>query len=513
MSEGGSRRARKVRGARRVARPSVWPGMEGGGYAPLSESACDAIHALTLEILDRIGLSDAPPALARRVARAGASLGDDGRLRFPPAMIARALADLGRPVLLAGRDAAHDLTLRGARVHMGSGGAAPMVVDLASGRHRASTLADLHDAARLADALSNVHFFSRSLVARDMPTARVLDLNTAYACLAGTSKHVCVSASDVAHVADIAALAHAAAGGAAAFAERPCLSLNVNHVAPPLRFAPEACRVLEAAVEAGLPVHANVFAQVGASCPVSPEGAVAQCMAEALAGVALAWAVSPEARVVAGPRPMIVDLRTGAMSGGGGEQAVMSAAATQIARRLGLPNSCIAGASDAKLADAQSGYEKALTVSAAAHAGCNMITQSAGMQAALMAASFESYVIDDDMIGHVLSMLRPVSLGEADAALAEIERVARGDGHFLGESATLARMESDFFYPRIADRRSIDDWAADGAEDQRAVARRRATEILATHTGPGFDPKTDAALRARFEIATPPQTALANRSA
>lgn len=387
---------------------------------------------------------------------------------------------------------------------MGSGGAAPMVVDLASGRYRPSTLADLADAARLVDALDNVHFFSRSLVAGDLADPRLLDLNTAYASLAGTAKHVCVSASDPAHVADIAALCHLVAGGREAFRARPLLSLNINHALPPLRLAPEACAVMEAAVEAGIPVHANVFAQVGASCPVTVTGATAQCLAEALAGLVWAWICAPDAVAVCGPRPMVTDLRTGAMSGGGGEQAILSAAATQMARRLGLPNSAIAGATDAKIADAQGGYEKAITVMAAAHAGTNMITQAAGMQAGLMAAAFEAYVIDDDMLGHVLSTLRPVEPDLAAAAVDEIDRVVRGVGHFLGEPGTLARMQSHFFYPALGDRRPPGDWEAAGAEDMRAVARRRAGEILARHRPEPLPAEADRAIRAGFDIRLAP---------
>ncbi|NIV73298.1 MAG: methyltransferase, partial [Gammaproteobacteria bacterium] len=68
-----------------------------------------------------------------------------------------------------------------------------------------------------------IHFFSRSLVARDMPDARSLDLNTAYACLAGTAKHVMTSVSEPAHLNDIAEMCFLIAGSAEAFRARPFL--------------------------------------------------------------------------------------------------------------------------------------------------------------------------------------------------------------------------------------------------------------------------------------------------
>ena len=93
-----------------------------------------------------------------------------------------------------------DIQLGVGRVHTGSGGAAPLILDLDSGQYRESTLKDLYDAARLVDNLDNIHFFSRSMTARDMPNVRLLDLNTAYACLAGTRKHVISAATEAANI-------------------------------------------------------------------------------------------------------------------------------------------------------------------------------------------------------------------------------------------------------------------------------------------------------------------------
>jgi trimethylamine--corrinoid protein Co-methyltransferase len=107
--------------------------------------------------------------------------------------------------------------------------------------------------------LQHVHFYSRSLVARDMSTPEALELNTAFACLAGTSKHVCVSASSARHVELIAKMCFMAAGSREAFERRPFLSLNVNHAVPPLRFDGDSCEVLLKAVELGIPVMVNTF--------------------------------------------------------------------------------------------------------------------------------------------------------------------------------------------------------------------------------------------------------------
>ena len=508
------RRGRKARSAARVASQTTAPGAHyGGNFTPLSAQDMAQIDAAVREILRTIGMADAPTVVLDALRPHAAKPNARGRVCFPTQLIDDALAGLAQDFVLVGQIPEHDLPLRGKRVYTGSGGAAPFVVDLHTGAYRRSTLRDVYDAARLVDKLENIHFFSRSLVAGDMPDPLSLDLNTAYASLAATRKPVLTSASAGAHVAPIARLCYGIAGGEAAFRARPFLSFNINHVTPPLRYASDACEVLAAALRAGFPVHANAFGQLGASSPVTIAGSVAQNIAETLAGMIFAWCVDANAKVVFGARPMITDLRTGALSGGGGEQATLMAATTQMAQYYGLPNSCIAGATDSKIADSQSGFEKSLAVSLAAHAGCNLITQACGMLASLTGCAFESYVIDNDMLGGILSSLKPVEVSAQTLAVGAISDVVQGEGHFLGHPDTLGRMESDFYYPKIADRRSFAEWEAAGSKDLREVGRGRARQILAQHFPNHISTATEAALRDAFPLRLPKREALRRATA
>ena len=199
-----TRRGRKARSdARAAAHTQKTPaatGFSGGRFAPLSEKDVAQIDDAVRQILQTIGMAEAPAVVVDSLTAHGGKLGADGRLRFPESLINDALAGFTRNFTLPGQAAEHDMHLQGKRVYVGSGGAAPYVVDLDSGRYRASTLRDLYDAARLVDALENIHFFSRSLIAGDMPDALSLDINTAYASLKGTTKPVFTSASEAANV-------------------------------------------------------------------------------------------------------------------------------------------------------------------------------------------------------------------------------------------------------------------------------------------------------------------------
>lgn len=57
--------------------------LPGGRYKPLTDVGIAQIHAAALEALEVIGLSQAPTSGVEVMTKAGAILGDDGRLCFP----------------------------------------------------------------------------------------------------------------------------------------------------------------------------------------------------------------------------------------------------------------------------------------------------------------------------------------------------------------------------------------------------------------------------------------------
>jgi len=168
----------------------VHAGLVGGRYKPLTDAAVERIHQAALDALETIGLSEAPHSGIEILTKAGAILGDDGRIRFPRSLVEDMLAVAARDVTLHGRDPKHDLILSGSRVHYGTAGAAVHIVDIENNDYRESYLQDLYDSARIVEKLDNVHFFQRTMVARDITDNFELDINTIYASCAATKKHI-----------------------------------------------------------------------------------------------------------------------------------------------------------------------------------------------------------------------------------------------------------------------------------------------------------------------------------
>ena len=89
--------------------------------------------------------------MVKRVVAKGGRLTPDGRLLFPKALVEDVIAAARSDIVLHGRRPGLEIEPIGDRVCMGSGGAAPSIIDLETGRYRPATARDLYDAARLVD--------------------------------------------------------------------------------------------------------------------------------------------------------------------------------------------------------------------------------------------------------------------------------------------------------------------------------------------------------------------------
>lgn len=478
----------------------VRAGMPGGQYRPLTEAGMARIHAAALEALEVIGLSQAPKSGVELLTGAGAVQGEDGRIRFPRALVEDMLAVAARDITLCARDPKFDLHLTGHNVHFGTAGAAVHIVDPVTLDYRDSTAQDLYDAARLTQNLDNVHFFQRAMVCRDVVDNFDMDINTLYACLAGTKKHVGTSFSDPAHVKGCFDLLHMVAGSEEAWRARPFVSNSNCFVVPPMKFAEESCMTMEACIRAGMPMLLLSAGQAGATAPAPIALAIVQAMAECLAGVVYANAITPGAPCIFGTWPFVSDLRTGAMSGGSAEQALLTAGCAQMHRFYNLPGGAASGISDSKLPDMQAGWEQGITNVLAGLAGLNMCYEAVGMHASLLGFCLESLVLGDDILGQVMRCVRGIEVTEDKVSIEAMKAVCLGGpGHYLGSDQTLSLMQTEYIYPTVGNRMSPKEWVeADRPQLlDRAIARKNA--ILAK-AGCQVEPEIDAAVRARFNI-------------
>ncbi len=488
---------------KRAAKPVINPcppGQFGGMYKPLSQPDLESIFDTALRLLSELGMGEIPNRLRQDLLTAGAKDGEAGRVVFPRSLTEDAIAKAAKTFVLHGRDETRSIQVGGSKVYFGTGGAAVQTLDLDSGTYRPSTLADLHNFTRLQDTLANVSWYTRCCVATDVPSNFDLDVNTAYALLLNTTKPTATSFTLAEYVAPIVKMLDIAAGGKGAFSKRPFMKAHISPVISPMRYGEDAVDVVYECIKHNIPMSCITAAQAGATAPATMAGFLAQSLAETLASLVMVHAIKPGYPMVFSNWPLVVDLRTGAFAGGSGESALLNAASAQLSNWIGLPSGVACSMTDAKAIDAQYGAEKGLTSLAAALAGGNLIYESSGMTASLLGASFEAFVLDDEMHSNTYRILRGIEVSEENLGFDAINEAVLGPGHFLGGAHTISAMERDYFYPSLADRIEPQSWAENGAKSAWAVATERVRGILATHHPKYLSSDQDAMIRSQFKI-------------
>lgn len=479
----------------------VHAGETGGQYRPLKDGDIKAIDSTVFKILNEVGFAQATPHCIDVCTAEGAIYGKDERLRFPRAVIEETMDKCCRNLTLHGQDPKHDLQLTGQKVHFSTAGAAVMIADPENNQYRESTAQDLYDMARIVDQCEHIHMFQRTCVLRDITDNYAMDINTTYNSVLGTTKHIGASWTEVHHLEDSLKMLHIFAGGEDKWRERPFVSISCCHVVPPMKFTEEALGCVKTAVEGGMPVLLLSAGQSGATSPACLAGAVAQAWAECLGGLAYVNAIKPGAPAILGTWPFVSDLRTGAMSGGSPEQALLSSACAQMGNYYDLPTGTACGMSDSKFPDIQGGAERAYTTACAAISGANIIYESAGMYASLLAACPESLLIDNDILGAVMRITRGIEVNEETLSFEVLKDVCLGNkGHYLGAGQTLEVMQTEYIYPEFADRLSPNEWIEQNKPVILEKAIEKKNQILSSYYPTHISDEVDLKVREQFPI-------------
>lgn len=476
-------------------------GQQGGQYRPLSSEQIDTIHQASLHILAHTGmtyetgLEDTLDLLAQNGAVIDKNM---KRIRFPEDLVMQCAAKAPDRVVLCGQVPDNDLDLGRDRVYLGTGGAAIKILDIDTGKIRPTTLDDLFQVSRLVDQLPNVHFLVRPCIPTDIDEAEY-DINMFYACLSATGKHVMSGVNDVSGLHSVMEMASMVSGSGENLRKRPIISVITSFAISPLKLCTQSTRIMQEAVRHHIPVALSSAPMAGSTAPLTMAGTLAQLHAEQLAGIAICQLTSPGAPLLYGGIPGMANMNTMGYCGGAVECGMMNAAIHQLAAHITVPNYNSSGLTDAKVPDAQAGYEKALTSVLAAMGGSNYIHHSAGMLESMLTIAHEQFVIDDEIIGNACRVLKGIEVDPEHLALEVIDRVGPG-GNFMTAPHTMAHIRSEYYRSNgVTDRRSRDRWEADGSLDTRERARIIARKLLANQQT-YIPEEIDARIRDRFTI-------------
>lgn len=420
----------------------------------------DKIDRAGRRILKRVGIKILDRHTLEMLKTSGVKVDvKEDRARFSGKWLDEMIAKAPQQFTLYSRDGKNDLHLGSGNVYFGNGGRVFQILDMGTGGYRPTILQDVINTARLVDRLDNIRFYIIACQAHDL-APEFYHLNDFFHAFSNTTKHVMGGCDTLEGAKQLWHLASFMAGGEDRLKERPFVSVITNPISP-LTLDANTLKILEFCALSSIPVTCAPAPIAGATSPATLAGTLAQLHAEALAGVSIAQVFNPGARVMYGAVPTAMDLRTMDLTMGSVETAMLNTCAVHLAKRYKLPIYASAGVTDAKVPDIQSGFEKGVSYLLVAMAGADYIHLAAGMLDSGNSISYEQFIIDNEILGMVLRLIRGVDVDTETLGINTIENVGPG-GNYITEEHTVKHMFKQFFYPTLAIRMNFDRWQEKG---------------------------------------------------
>ena len=453
-------------------------------YEILSEQDLETLDRGWRRIVSELGIEFLLPE-ALDVFRAAGQKVDGNNVVLDPEFILEQVAKAPRAFDLQARNDDHSVHIGGDHMVFSCVYGSPFIRE--GIERRDAKMADFENLVRLAQSFPELDSPGGTICE---PEDRPLDsrhLDMVYALLTLSDKPFMGSVTSGPNAADTIAMARIVFGESLDKTPAIISLINVNS---PLRYDD---RMLSAMLEynrANQGVVITPFLLMGAMSPVSIAAALAQQIAEALTGIALAQLVRPGCPVVFGSFLSNTDMQSGSPSFGTPESAVGLLCTGQIARRFGLPWRSGGGLTSSQTVDAQAAYEAVMTMLPTMLAGPNFVMHAAGWLESGLVSCYEKFIVDVEILRMLYAEFSPLDVSDDTLAFSAHEEVGAG-GHFLGAAHTLERFRTCFYRPLLSSTENYERWSRKGGRDAAA----RATEIWQRTLAEYEEPPMDDALR------------------
>jgi trimethylamine--corrinoid protein Co-methyltransferase len=445
----------------------------------LTDDQVYEIARAAFEILEKVGYKVLHAGVRKMLQSAGALVEED-RVKVPEFIVRHCLSSAPKGWTLYDRQGRRAFDVSGRKSYYGTSTASTNTKDALTGEYRPTRVEDLALAAKVADALENIDWVMPFGSVQDVP-AVAADLHEFFATVTNTVKPIVFLAYSPRGAELIYDMAAEIAGGADKLREKPFLVFYPEPVSPLIMPVDVADRILLAA-DRFMPQMMGPCIQPGATGPVTMAGAVAQGLAESMFCITVAQLRRAGCPVGLGCNFGIMDMSQGLMSTAAPEMSLALTAQAEVAQSFGLPTWGLAGATDAKVLDAQAGSEATYHILAQGLSGLNLI-HDVGYMDMSMACGVEQLVLGNDIIGMVKQFLKGFEVSAEHLALETIAQVGPG-ANYLQQRHTVSHFRSELWRSRVFTRQPFAAWKAEGAKDTEARVREEIRRILGTHRSP-----------------------------
>lgn len=468
--------------------PSQFPPKGRIPYLSLSEEQLNVIQEASLEILSRTGVRFYHSGALDLFRKAGAAIEDGNLVRIPTNLVEGALKTAPENITVYNQNGQPAMEVGEHRKYYGPGSDCMYIYDRETGKRRKALLKDVVEAISLADSLDQIDFIMSMFLPSDVPDDRY-ERHQMLVMLRESRKPIIFVGIEGASTVYAIQMAAAAAGGLEELQRRPFIINYVNTVSAFQHNQESVGRLLYAA-ERNIPTIYAPGKLRGMTSPITKAGALALGSAGQLAGLVLSQLKREGSPfIISSPSHGTLDMRT--MLGlynspDDGPQG------WDLAHYLRLPSFAIAGASDAKVFDAQAATEAALSLFAVTLGGANLIHDIGYLDCA-MTGSLELVMLCDEIISWLKYYFSEMEINEETLALDLIHQVGP-DNYFLETEHTLKHVREDWI-PTLFDHHDYSSWAAEGETTLQQRARDKINRILESRPAHQLSPPLEQQLK------------------
>lgn len=443
------------------------------------------MHEATLDLLEQTGIKSFSEKFIAFCKEVGLNVSDDpsgkgARIRFPRDIVEDARKKAPRAFTMYGLD-------KTKQIHWGEKNAynhtcvgTPFVTDVETGKRRNTSLADLEDYIRLADALPNTDIVS-CLTAQGIPEHAANAVQVA-AMVKNTTKPLRICIHDAQEVDDVMAVLSAAVGSREELVKEPIAYLEVSPISP-MEYACDPAEAILAIVDAGMPFGNIPCPMIGATGPMTVVGTVVMHNAEVLAGIVIAQLRKPGAPVIMSPRVTFMEMSTAMGLWAAPEMGLAAALSAELMRFYDLPSTVTGFSCGSKISDAQAAFESMFNTLIPALVGVDVVG-AAGSLDNVLEASYEKLVIDNEVASLIQHAIKGYDVDDDTCAVSVVGDVVDDPsygGNFLGHPHTMKHLRSELWKGYVTDRAIYETWQAAGSKTFTERAHDLVVDVLANH--------------------------------
>ena len=463
----------------------------------LSNSDIESIHECSLKILNEVGMKFPAREALEVFNKAGATIINNDTVFINERLVNDALNKTRKrkDFTLYALNPEKDVKFEDHDPGITCMTMATSVIDPWSGEKRPASNIDLERLVRIADQLEHIKVSGGLITPQDVDHT-VCDWHTWATCIKNTTKHITGGVLGYRGVQDAIEMGSIAAGSKKTFLKKPFISGWVLTL-PPLSMDTASLEAMMEMNRYNIPIMLSSGPILGSTSPVTIPGMIAQAHAEILGCITLSQLINPGAPLVYTSFARGMNMKTTNISMAGPEFAVLKVAMAQMGLWLDFPIRMPSMLRDAKVLDAQAGFETGMVGTLSSF---NADIMDAMQLDTDLVVDYPDLVFCNDCMAFIKHALRPVKVDPKSMAFDVIKEVGPG-GNYLTSQHTFQHFKDELWHSDLFDHDNWESWKNKGSKTIRDKAMEKTYDLLELAYQSIISPEQSAAIDSIVEKA------------